>query len=136
PTWVRPENELLQQAYSSVKIATSNEEAYNYLIHKAKYLAAFGWTISVKPFADRKPLPRCQNCQSFGHMRNKCQNETWCRLCGEKHSEKRHKEHCEGCKIEAEAANCYPEELPGECDHKVCCANCMGKDGRDAAHTA
>ncbi|KAK0505383.1 hypothetical protein EDD18DRAFT_1344201 [Armillaria luteobubalina] len=136
PTWVRPESELLQQAYSSIKIATSDEEAYKFLIHKAKYLAAFGRTVSVKPFADRKPLPRCQNCQGFGHMRNNCQNETRCRLCGEKHPEERHKENCEGCKMEAQAAECTPEELPGDCDHKIQCANCTGKDGRDDAHTA
>ncbi|KAG7450099.1 uncharacterized protein BT62DRAFT_839897, partial [Guyanagaster necrorhizus] len=136
PTWVRPESELWQQAYSSVKIATSDEEAYNYLIHKAKYLAAYGRSIAVKPFADRKPLPRCQNCQSFGHMKNNCQNETRCRRCGGKHPEEKHNEHCDGCKIEAEAVNCYPNELQTDCDHIVRCANCMGKEGRDDAHTA
>ncbi len=38
--------------------------------------------------------------------------------------------------MEAEAADIHLEELPGICEHKIRCANCMNKDGQDDAHMA
>jgi hypothetical protein len=41
------------------------------------------YKIKIEPSKNKKYVPQCKNCQSFGHAQNDCYKKSVCVKCGE-----------------------------------------------------
>ena len=90
PRWVRPENELTNQPYSSVVFAVDSFDQHAHFLRTAKTMAAFGRLATTREWTDRPPITQCHRCWRLDHRTTTCQQSPRCRICGEEHEESRH----------------------------------------------
>ncbi|KAK0485343.1 hypothetical protein EDD18DRAFT_1428674 [Armillaria luteobubalina] len=110
PRWMRTAEEIINQAHSSVVFAIGDEDQARFLLKERKYLAAFGRTAPMKPYADHSPVIQSVEHSSEEHQKN-CQE---CAKWQETHME------------EDEAAT------TAVCAHNLKCVNCGGDHAVDA----
>ena len=131
PRWMRTQDELRTQNYSSVVFATDDEEKANKLLREVKSLAVFGRYAFLRRYADRPPVVQCKRCWAYDHITATCKAKSpRCGLCGENHSEA---EHGKGCK-ECEADTGMETDVPQTCMHNLRCLHC--KEGENSKHAA
>ena len=90
PRWVRPENELTNQPYSSVVFAVDSFDQHAHFLRTAKTMAAFGRLATTREWTDRPPITQCHRCWRLDHRTTTCQQPPRCRICGEEHEESHH----------------------------------------------
>ena len=131
PRWMRTQDELRTQNYSSVVFATDDEEKANKLLREVKSLAVFGRYAFLRRYADRPPVVQCKRCWSYEHTTTTCKAKSpRCGLCGENHTEAEHGNECKECEAEAEMET----DNPKPCMHNLRCLHC--KEGEHAKHAA
>ena len=131
PRWMRTQDELRTQNYSSVVFATDDEEKANQLLREVKSLAVFGRYAFLRRYADRPPVTQCKRCWSYDHNMTSCKAKSpRCGLCGENHSDAEHGRGCKECEAEAGMET----DNPVTCMHNLRCIHC--KEGENAKHAA
>ena len=90
PWWVRPENELTNQPYSSVVFAVDSFDQHAHFLRTAKTMAAFGRLATTREWADCLPITQYYCCWHLDHCTTTCQQPLWCRICGEEHEKSHH----------------------------------------------
>ncbi|KAJ7840182.1 hypothetical protein B0H14DRAFT_2587578 [Mycena olivaceomarginata] len=104
PRWTRAPEEIARQRQSSIVFAVEDTEQAASLLRNDKSLSAFGRMCRIRKYADRAPRAsmQCKKCLEFGHIALTCDAAPKCRLCGQGHTEQKHREECTACKEELE----------------------------------
>jgi len=90
PWWVRPENELTNQPYSSISFTVDFFDQHAHFFRTAKTMAAFGRLATICEWTDHPPIIQCHQCWCLDHHTTTCQQPPQCRICGEEHEKSHH----------------------------------------------
>lgn len=116
PYWLTSAEKRQSQKAGSIVVAFTSEKEASFCIRNRVYIA--GISARVEKVYSTPVNAQCRQCQGFGHLQNRCRNQTKCQLCGEGHPTIQHL--CNICQTEGK-----------KCVHTVPkCANCR------EAHTA
>ena len=90
PQWVRPENELTKQPYSSVVFTVDSFDQHVHFLRTAKTMGVFGRLATTHKWTDRPPITQCYCCWCLDHCTTTYQQPPQYRICGEEHEESHH----------------------------------------------
>lgn len=111
PFWLTHESKRNSQLFGSIVVSFSNEADYKKALTKRMNIAGLG--LRTEKLILTPKTYRCENCQQFGHLENRCKRPTICRVCADSHATPQHSCGTSGClkgqackHMEPKCANC------------------------------
>ena len=109
-----------QQRAGSVVVAFATEREALRAVRNRVYVA--GISVRCEKLHNTAPSTQCTNCQSFGHLGNRCKKAPSCCLCGEAHATTTHR--CNTCQSTTQCIHLTPRcincQQAHTADSKVC----------------